>query len=69
MFEKYLEYRFKFNNRNAYHHYFEEWVKNLTVDQLSYFEREMNNLISRGISCTDFLVESCMIPTSHLLPV
>jgi len=49
MLEKYLEYRFKFNNRNSYHRYFEEWVKNITVDQLLYFEREMNNLISRGI--------------------
>lgn len=29
----------------------------------------LRDLISRGISCTDFLVESCMIPTSHLLPV
>ena len=49
MLEKYLEYRFKFNNRNAYHRYYEEWVKNVTNEQLMYFEKELNSLIERGI--------------------
>lgn len=29
----------------------------------------LKDLISRRISCIDFLVESCVIPTSHLLPM
>ena len=49
MLKKYLEFRFRINNRNAYHHYFNEWVSNITAEQAQYFEREMNNLIKLGV--------------------
>ena len=48
MIKKYLLFRFKTNNRNAYHKYFDEWVENITDTQIEYFEREMNNLIKQG---------------------
>jgi len=49
MLKKYLEFRFRTNNRNAYHHYFNEWVNNITAEQAQYFEREMYNLINKGL--------------------
>lgn len=50
MLEKYLEFRFRTNNIKRYfENYFKEWVKGLTNEQLIYFEREMMNLIKKGI--------------------
>lgn len=49
MLEKYLVFRFKSNNRNAYHHYCNEWIENLLPEQLMYFEKEMYNLINKGL--------------------
>lgn len=48
MLERYLLFRFKANNRNAYHRYYDEWLSGVTDEQLEYFEREMYNLISQG---------------------
>lgn len=39
--EKYLYWRFIFNNHKKYHHYFNEWLSNLTETQLYYFAEEM----------------------------
>jgi hypothetical protein len=50
MLEKYLEFRFRTNNiKRYYERYFKEWVKGLTHNQLIYFEKEMFNLIKKGI--------------------
>ena len=48
MLEKYLRFRFYTNNRKPYHHYFDEWVSDLTKNQIDYFLREMENLIKDG---------------------
>jgi len=49
MLKKYLEFRFTHFNINRYRHYMNEWIKGLTDDQLKYFEKEMYNLIEKGI--------------------
>ena len=50
MLEKYLEFRFRTNNiKRYYENYYKEWVSALTNEQLAYFEREMNNLIKKGL--------------------
>lgn len=50
MLEKYLEFRFRTNNiKRYYEKYYKEWAKGLTDEQLAYFEREMYNLIKKGV--------------------
>ena len=46
---RYLEWRFRVNNRNQYQHYCEEWIKNVIPTQMQYFQKEMTNLINAGI--------------------
>ena len=41
----YLQLRFCKENHVKYHKYFEEWVQNITNNQIHYFNIEMNNLI------------------------
>ena len=41
----YLQLRFYKENHVKYHNYFEEWVKNITNNQIHYFNTEMSNLI------------------------
>ena len=41
----YLQLRFYNENHVKYHKYFEEWVQNITNNQIHYFNIEMNNLI------------------------
>ena len=48
MLEKYLLFRFKTNNHNRYHRYYEEWLSGVTKEQLEYFEKEMYKLIEDG---------------------
>lgn len=47
--ETYLQWRFKVNNINRYQHYVNDWMYNLTENQLYYFAIEMERLINRGI--------------------
>ena len=41
----YLQLRFYNENHVKYHKYFEEWVQNITNNQIHYFNTEMSNLI------------------------
>ena len=41
----YLQLRFYKENHVKYHSYFEEWVQNITNNQIHYFNTEMSNLI------------------------
>jgi len=45
---RYLEWRFRVNNRNQYQHYMKEWISGLVDSQLFYFEREMQHMIDNG---------------------
>jgi hypothetical protein len=47
--ETYLLWRFKVNNANRYQRYVNDWIYNLTENQLNYFAMEMERLINRGI--------------------
>lgn len=44
----YLKERFYKNNHSKYRHYFEEWVSNITEDQLFYFKQEKVRLERYG---------------------
>lgn len=44
----YLEYRFKLNNHSKYQKYRDEWIENLTPEQLSYFAEEKKRIYARG---------------------
>lgn len=41
---EYLKIRFNTNNHNKYKKYCNEWIKNLTRDQIKYFIEEANRL-------------------------
>ena len=41
----YLELRFYKENHIKYHMYFNEWISNVSDNQIYYFNKEMNNLI------------------------
>lgn len=41
---QYLIHRFVFNNHNKYKKYVEEWINNLTADQIAYFVLEKERL-------------------------
>ena len=41
----YLQLRFYRENHIKYHKHFEEWVQNITNNQIHYFNTEMSNLI------------------------
>jgi len=47
--QKYLQWRCRVNWHPKYYKYIDTWVANVTPNQCHYFEREMNNLINRGI--------------------
>lgn len=47
--EIYLLWRFKVNNINRYQHFVNDWIFNLTENQLNYFAMEMERLTNRGI--------------------
>lgn len=49
--EKYLRWRFMSDSyiRGKYGRYFDEWVKNITEEQMSYFRIERERLTLRGI--------------------
>ena len=49
MLHKYLVFRFINFNNKRYHHYVNDWIDGLTEEQLKYFEKEMYNLIKKGI--------------------
>ena len=42
----YLEWRFRTNNIPKYLKYMEEWISNLTPEQINYFRKERLHLIS-----------------------
>ena len=42
--KEYLQWRFKMNNHNRYQNYRDEWIDNVTPDQIRYFHEEMNRL-------------------------
>lgn len=44
----YLEWRCRTNWHNKYRRYIEEWISNVTEEQMMYFERERENLIKMG---------------------
>jgi hypothetical protein len=37
---KWLEFRWKKDNHNKYHHYFKEWIANLTESQIAGFAKQ-----------------------------
>ena len=41
---EYLRFRFMRNNHNKYIKYMQEWIDNITKDQLSYFIKEKERL-------------------------
>jgi len=45
----YLQWRCRMNWHTKYLKYINEWISNITDNQLIYFEKEMNHLIDRGI--------------------
>lgn len=45
----FLRWRCRMNWHPKYHKYINEWISNVTSEQLSYFEKEMSNLINKGI--------------------
>lgn len=45
----YLHWRCRMNWHTKYLKYIDEWISNVTDNQLIYFEKEMNHLIDRGI--------------------
>jgi hypothetical protein len=47
--KKYLEWRCRMNWHTKYRHLIDKWIDNVLPYQCEYFEREMNNLINRGI--------------------
>ena len=47
--KKYLEWRCRMNWHPKYLKYIQEWINNVTPDQMKYFEKERKNLINRGI--------------------
>lgn len=40
----YLKERWRVNNHKKYQKYFDEWVRNLTQDQILNFKREMDHI-------------------------
>ena len=47
--KNYLIWRCKRFWHNKYHRYIDTWIDNVLPNQLEYFRREMNNLITLGI--------------------
>ena len=47
--QNYLEWRFRVNNHTKYLKYYKQWIAALQASQLQYFEKEMLNLINKGI--------------------
>ena len=45
----YLKWRCRTNWHNKYHKYIDEWIKNVTEEQLSYFVIEREHLIKNGL--------------------
>jgi len=46
--EMYLKWRCRTNWHKKYHFYIDEWISNVTSEQMAYFERERENLINVG---------------------
>lgn len=42
--DEYIVYRFMRHNHNKYKHYCQEWISNLTKDQIEYFKLEKERL-------------------------
>ena len=42
----YLRERFRRNNHTKYHKYCDEWINNITIDQLGYFIEEKRRIDS-----------------------
>ena len=42
--KNYLIKLFKYNNHNKYHKYVNDWISNLTKEQLSYFKEEQRRI-------------------------
>lgn len=47
--QNYLEWRFRVNNHTKYLKYCKRWITALHASQIQYFEKEMSNLINKGI--------------------
>lgn len=47
--QNYLEWRFRVNNHTKYLKYSQQWIAALQISQLQYFEKEMLNLVNKGI--------------------
>lgn len=45
----YLEWRFRVNNVSKYQKYRDEWITNLTPDQIYYFDVERERMILKGL--------------------
>lgn len=43
----YLQERFYHSNHSKYRKYFEEWVNNLTDNQIDFFEIERNSILNQ----------------------
>ena len=46
--KSYLHSRWIKSNHRKYHKYFEEWVKNITPNQVDYFTKDMNKAYSNS---------------------
>lgn len=47
--KKYLLWRFHYFNHAKYRNLADEWIANITIDQLQYAKRERENLIKNNI--------------------
>ena len=43
---KYLKERFYYSNHNKYRKYCDEWISNLTFNQLQYFKKERRDFLN-----------------------
>lgn len=41
--EEWLRYHWRRDNHSKYQRYFEEWLKNISDDQIMYFSKQMYN--------------------------
>lgn len=46
--KRYLEWRCRMNWHSKYFKYIQEWISNVTEDQMSYFIKEREHLINNG---------------------
>lgn len=47
--KEYLTKRFLYNNHRKYHKYLDEWINNLTQEQIWYFIQEKDRIIKYNL--------------------